>query len=311
MIERAATDALGAFARSGRWGRSRDLNRPGCFARIGLSRRKRLGSRTSLPTAIVRWRIEASGTVQLVGYRERVLRAAEAHHIVGSVENDKKHTSRVLIDAQGAPADVEDFLTEVRGPEGRSDAKEVAKVEQERPDPSLGRFQVKRGRTRLETLERVDLARHGVAELLAQVEALKGELEAQSTASRDAFDRLGQAVGGVASALAGEEDDSRKGLLTLAQELGTEIAEVGKRVDGVERALAQTDKKLTEGMKRFEGAQALLVKSLDRIERSLERESEEQESQARASEQQRNALLNLADQLTRSAPVRPRRRGKS
>lgn len=68
----------------------------------------------------------ATGRVQGVNYRARVLDAATRHRLVGRVSNQPDGT--VLIDVQGPVEAVEAFLRDVSGPGGLSHARSVQRV---------------------------------------------------------------------------------------------------------------------------------------------------------------------------------------
>lgn len=105
-----------------------------------------------------RWKLVATGKVQLVGYRERVAYEAEKRGLVGSVRNDEGNQRAVLIEAQGATAALEALRVAISTPEGRSQPRSVERVEELPVDPSLTEFQVLRGNLQLETLERMEIA---------------------------------------------------------------------------------------------------------------------------------------------------------
>jgi acylphosphatase len=299
---------------------------------------------------LARWRIVAAGTVRLVDYRERVQRAALAHHIVGDVENDRKDDERVIIDAQGLPSDLLDFLESIRGPEGRSDGREVLKTKDLEPDLRLTRFQIRRGRPKEETLERVEFARHALTGLMSEVESLRGELkekwaglevdikeisealsatgaavEEQVGATKQALKELGEdlqsqvialdkkisgALTATGAAVEEQEGTTKQALTTLGEDLQSEVVALDKKIKGQGEASAKFERDVTVRLEHLDSACALIAKSLVRIEKILEQEAEEQEHQARSTEQQRAALLHLADQLARPSSY-PRRRGRA
>lgn len=91
---------------------------------------------------LVRWQYIATGRVQGVNYRARVLDAARRWGIAGEVANLSDGT--VSIDAQGPPEALERFLSEVRGPAGLSDARAVRCVAELPVSPSLRTFVIVR-----------------------------------------------------------------------------------------------------------------------------------------------------------------------
>lgn len=300
--------------------------------------------RTNVVDALARWRIVATGTVQLVNYRERVQRAAVAHHIVGDVEYDRRDDEKVWIDAQGAPADLQEFMAAIRGPEGRSDAREVARAKTLETDRSILRFQIKRGKTRQETLERVELARHTITGLADETVTFRGELRGQFDALESAVRDLSKSLAAVSNSASDREqaeqkafaslaDDVEKGVASLAKSLesavgslsekdqGTQTAlealtesvdrklgDVVQRLDTLAEEVERVEKETAARLEQLEGGNAVLAKSLDGISKLLEQEAEEQEAQTRTAEQQRAALLQLAGQLSAPGATRSRRR---
>jgi acylphosphatase len=91
---------------------------------------------------VVRWQCRATGTVQGVNYRARVAIAARERAIVGSVEN--RPDGSVFIDAQGAPAALEEFLHTIRGPRGPSDARQIHRLAELPASPDLVEFVIRR-----------------------------------------------------------------------------------------------------------------------------------------------------------------------
>ncbi len=117
---------------------------------------------------VARWKCEASGEVQRVGYREVVRRAATARGLVGSVWNDTNDEFLVHIDVQGSSRILGEFLGAITGEQGLGRAESVRRTGTLQVDPSLTKFKVIRGDPALET---VDLAERS-AQLLT---ALLGE----------------------------------------------------------------------------------------------------------------------------------------
>jgi acylphosphatase len=151
----------------------------------------------------VRWKLVATGKVQLVGYRERVALEAEKRGIAGTVENDDADERRVLIEAQGPDSALEAFRQAISTPEDRSVPKSVVRVQELPADPSLVEFRVKRSEVHLETLERMEYA--GVA---------LGKLDATSKRGFEGVDqRLQQGFDGVNQGL-------RRGFGRVDQGLG-------------------------------------------------------------------------------------------
>ena len=108
----------------------------------------------SMADAVVRWRLVATGIVQLVGYRARVAAEAQKRNLVGTVENDETDERRVFIEVQGPESEIEDFRGQVALPEDRSRPTSVVREGEPLPvDETLREFRVKRGDVHLEILE--------------------------------------------------------------------------------------------------------------------------------------------------------------
>ena len=84
----------------------------------------------------------ATGRVQGVGYRDRVLRAAEAQGIVGSVRNAEDGSVEIV--AQGEEGALKRFVEAVHGKAGLSDAREVRLLAEREVEPALSRFRIVR-----------------------------------------------------------------------------------------------------------------------------------------------------------------------
>ena len=94
-------------------------------------------------SAIVRWHCLAFGRVQGVNYRARVVEAADRRGLAGRVTN--LLDGSVLIDVQGPEEIVEEFLREVSGPRGLSDARRLQRVAAVPISPGLVGFEIGRG----------------------------------------------------------------------------------------------------------------------------------------------------------------------
>lgn len=261
-----------------------------------------------MPRTPVRWRIVASGTVQLVNYRERVQRAALAHHLVGEVENDREDDERVVIDAQGSAADLLQFLEAIRGAEGRSDAREVLKVKELQADPNLTQFQIKRGKAREETLERVEFTRHTMTDLLGDVESLRAELKEGLRALGESHTALARSLTSAASAGGERDRATHEAVRALAVACDQGLGALSKRLEQLAESLTEQADAQQRRLQDLETATLAIAKSVARIEETLEQEVEEQEQRARSVEQQRSALLQLAQELSRPGGEGPRRR---
>ncbi len=125
--------------------------------------------------AVARWKCEASGEVQKVGYREVVRKAALARGLVGSVWNDPNDEFLVHIDAQGSPATLEEFLRSVSGEQGLGRAESVRKTGDLEVDLSLTQFKVVRGDLALETVDRAEQSAGLLTALVGQTSGIAKE----------------------------------------------------------------------------------------------------------------------------------------
>jgi acylphosphatase len=75
-----------------------------------------------------RWRLEARGRVQMVGYRARVQREAHRRGLSGRVWNDPVELGLVWVEVQGAPGELERFRAAIERPEGASRPERVMRV---------------------------------------------------------------------------------------------------------------------------------------------------------------------------------------
>ncbi len=90
----------------------------------------------------MRWHLLVLGRVQGVNYRARVAEAALRFGVVGTVAN--RPDGSVLIDAQGPPATLEEFVRDVSGPRGLSHPTSVRRVADLPPHPGRMGFAVVR-----------------------------------------------------------------------------------------------------------------------------------------------------------------------
>jgi len=91
---------------------------------------------------VVHWQCVATGRVQGVNYRARVLEAALRYQLVGWVANCPDGT--VSIDVQGHLEAVESFLSEVSGPRGLSHALSVRRLAELPISSDLFVFEIRR-----------------------------------------------------------------------------------------------------------------------------------------------------------------------
>lgn len=237
----------------------------------------------------VRWRLVATGTVQMVNYRERVVREARKRKLVGQVENDPKDDERVEILAQGGPAALEEFRLAIAGREGRSDAEEVSKVEEMPVDPSLTRFRRIKGAADDETQERLEFAGAALTDL--------------TVATKAGFSSLGKEMKGGFSTLSRETHSVGQSV----EKVGRSVDRVGQSVGGVERSVEKVGHLVAKGnlatealhrdtTRRFDEmgqAYGIIGKSLSRIERDLG-------EQVKATQAQTRALLQVAREMSRT-----------
>ncbi len=87
-----------------------------------------------------RWRLIATGRVQGVGYRARVVETADRLGIVGWVSNRPDGT--VEIEAEGDPRRLEHFRERISGPRGASHAHTVTRVAELPLDPGSRDFHI-------------------------------------------------------------------------------------------------------------------------------------------------------------------------
>lgn len=124
---------------------------------------------------VARWKCEASGEVQRVGYREVVRRAATARGLVGSVWNDTNDEFLVHIDVQGSSRVLGEFLGAITGEQGLGRAESVRRTGTLQVDPSLTKFKVIRGDPALETVDRAEQSAQLLTALLGETRGIAKE----------------------------------------------------------------------------------------------------------------------------------------
>ncbi len=124
---------------------------------------------------VARWKCEASGEVQRVGYREVVRRAATARGLVGSVWNDTNDEFLVHIDVQGSSRVLGEFLGAITGEQGLGRAESVRRTGALQVDPSLTKFKVIRGDPALETVDRAEQSAQLLTALLGETRGIAKE----------------------------------------------------------------------------------------------------------------------------------------
>ncbi|HUZ80285.1 MAG TPA: acylphosphatase [Thermoplasmata archaeon] len=229
--------------------------------------------------ALTRWRLEARGLVQLVGYRERVRDQAEQRGLVGSVVNDENDPHRVEIVVQGPPETLEEFRKAVSGSEGRSRPKEVMRVEELPPDPGLTDFEVGRGSLPIETLERMEQGNRVLGSMdtrLGSLESLGRETLAETRKVGEKVDRVGREVQGVGAEVRGVRAEVRG--------VGAEVRDGNRRL---EKSLNRMHEDMSVRFDRVDRSYGSIGKTLLRIDKNLEKLSK--------------ALLLLAKETHRAA----------
>lgn len=210
---------------------------------------------------VVRWKLVATGTVQLVGYRQRVKREADLRGLSGRVLNDETNEDRVLIEVQGPADTLEEFRQAIAKPEGRSVPTAVTQEGDELPaEEKLADFRVKRGEVHLETLERMEYA--GVA-----LDVLTQETKNLSSETRRGFESLGAKVEKVGASV---EKGNRATLLlhrdTIHRfdEMSVAYGMIGKRLGLIEKDLRAQTKATVQQT----AALLRLAKSMEKVARS-------------------------------------------
>ncbi|MDE2046546.1 MAG: acylphosphatase, partial [Thermoplasmata archaeon] len=106
-----------------------------------------------MPERLVRWKIEARGEVQKVGYRDFVEGVAHQLGILGSVKNDEEDSGLVHIVAQGPETQIVLLVRDISGKHGVIHARSVQRVGEEPVDPGLRAFKQVLGSDAQETRE--------------------------------------------------------------------------------------------------------------------------------------------------------------
>lgn len=213
---------------------------------------------------VVRWRLVATGKVQLVGYRARVAAEAEKRGLVGSVENDEKDERRVLIEVQGPETILEEFRTKIVTPEGRSVPRTVLREGEPLPvDEALNEFRVKRGEVHLETLERMEYA----GEALANLSSVTLDL---SNKTVEGFSFLGSEMKQGFDGLGGKIDEGVQGTSALHRDIIQRFDEMGKTYGMIGKRLGLIEKDLrgqTKATLRQTVALLRLAKTMEQVAR--------------------------------------------
>ena len=222
--------------------------------------------------AVVRWRLVATGIVQLVGYRARVAAEAQKRKLVGTVENDETDERHVFIEVQGAESQIEDFRRKIEIPEDRSRPTSVVREGEALPvDETLTEFRVKRGDVHLETLERMEFA---------------GEaLSALTSVTKDFAARTEQGL----SSLSGE---MKQGFSSLSDQTKQGFDLLGDKIDEGNRATSALHHDMVRRFDQMSTTYGMISKRLGLIERDLR-------AQTKATIKQTDSLLRLAKSMER------------
>jgi acylphosphatase len=220
--------------------------------------------------ALTRWRLEACGLVQLVGYRERVHEQAEQRGLVGSVVNDENDPHRVEIVVQGPPETLEEFRKAISGSEGRSRPKVVTRVEELPPDPGLTDFEVGRGSLPIETLERMEQGNRVLGSMdtrLGSLESLGRETLTISKETLAATRTVGERVDRLGAEVRGVGTEVRGGNRRLEKSLDRMHADMSARFDRVDRSYGSIGKtllRIDKNLEKLSKALLLLAKETQR-----------------------------------------------
>jgi acylphosphatase len=274
-----------------------------------------------LTAALARWKIVAKGSVQSLPYKERVLRAAASHRIVGRVKNDPEDDESVLIDAQGSPADLTEFLQTISGPEGRTDAREVTKVKVLPADPSRLKFRIKRGEIHQEMLERLEATGHAVTGVAGAVDTLGKDVHGGHAVLHDSladisksFDLLQNESQRGRSEVEQRFEKIEESLLALTTTLTNLSSSIDayrtsleEKVEGIVDAGTRANRDLAGRLDRLQESTASAAKSLAKVQEGVDALSETLEQETRSADQRTAAILLLAGKGGNPKPAGLRR----
>ena len=219
--------------------------------------------------AVARWKCEASGEVQKVGYREVVRKAALARGLVGSVWNDPNDEFLVHIDAQGSPATLEEFLRSVSGEQGLGRAESVRKTGDLEVDLSLTQFKVVRGDLALETVDRAEQSAGLLTALVGQTSGIAKETHEIAKETHE-IARETHEIARETHEIAKETHEISKGTLGISQETRG-IAEETRGIAAVGRETLREVKGSNARLDRIAEAMRDRVQgSLDTLTRDVE-----------------------------------------
>ena len=233
--------------------------------------------------AVVRWRLVATGIVQLVGYRARVAAEAQKRKLVGTVENDETDERHVFIEVQGAESEIEDFRRKIEIPEDRSRPTSVVREGEALPvDETLTEFRVKRGDVHLEALERMEFACEALSALTSVTKDFAARTE-QGLSSLSGETKQGF------SSLSGE---MKQGFSSLGDQTKQGFDLLGDKIDEGNRATSALHHDMVRRFDQMSTTYGMISKRLGLIERDLR-------AQTKATIKQTDSLLRLAKSMER------------
>ena len=248
----------------------------------------------SMANALVRWRLVATGIVQLVGYRARVAAEAQKRKLVGTVENDEADERRVFIEVQGAESQIEDFRRKIEIPEDRSRPTSVVREGEALPvDETLTEFRVKRGDVHLEALERMEFACEALSALTSVTKDFAARTEqglsSLSGETKQGFSSLSGEMKQGFSSLSGE---MKQGFSSLGDQTKQGFDLLGDKIDEGNRATSALHHDMVRRFDQMSTTYGMISKRLGLIERDLR-------AQTKATIKQTDSLLRLAKSMER------------
>ncbi len=247
-----------------------------------------------MANALVRWRLVATGIVQLVGYRARVAAEAQKRKLVGTVENDETDERHVFIEVQGAESEIEDFRRKIEIPEDRSRPTSVVREGEALPvDETLTEFRVKRGDVHLETLERMEFAGEALSALTSVTKDFAARTEqglsSLSGETKEGFSSLSGEMKQGFSSLSGE---MKQGFSSLGDQTKQGFDLLGDKIDEGNRATSALHHDMVRRFDQMSTTYGMISKRLGLIERDLR-------AQTKATIKQTDSLLRLAKSMER------------
>ena len=240
----------------------------------------------------IRWDIEARGSVQKVGYRAFVEGVARRLGLVGSVENDKADSSLVRVIAQGPAARLEQFVKAITGEHGIINAESVRRVSDGPTDSSLTAFRQVRG----ESLEELGESGEASVQILGHMwESMKSGNQEILGAVREGNASLGKKVDGVGRAV-----------IEGNRSLGSKMDRVAKAVGDQGRSTSQFHHDLAFAVSRMDTKYGAISKTLLRIDKDLQAQTKALVQVARAMDRTNRLLVRGASRSATSTPKRKR-----